>query len=80
VESTHENARVGCEQQCQWEGLPKPIEIHVTSRALDANYGAIEFSVCPAGFWSCFGLILPGYSFLLEWNFLLSVPLHFGTM
>jgi hypothetical protein len=44
-------------------GLPKPLGAHImTPCDLDAEYGAMEFSVCPAGFQDCFGPILSCYS------------------
>jgi hypothetical protein len=44
-------------------GLPKPSGVHIGSpHALDAERGATGFNGCPAGFQSCFGLILPFYT------------------
>jgi hypothetical protein len=55
-------------------GLPKPVGVHImTPQALNARYGATEFSVCSAEFHFCFGLIFPFYphSSFLEWQYVL---------
>jgi hypothetical protein len=50
--------------------LPKCIGDHVLlSSAPGAGCDATGFSVCPAGFWSCFDLIFPCYSCVpFFWN------------
>lgn len=34
----------------------------IPSQTPIASHGASEFSVCSAGYWSCFGLIFPCYA------------------
>jgi hypothetical protein len=64
-------------------GLPKSVGAHITTPcALDARNRGIGFSVCSAGFQSCFGTILPCYFPIPPfWNGnVYCVPIYLGSM
>jgi hypothetical protein len=41
-------------------GCPRSWEL-VSGHHMPARHKSVRFNVCPAGFWSCFGLIPPFY-------------------
>jgi hypothetical protein len=49
--------------------VPKPFCAHLTPCALEAGHGAVGLHVCPAGYCSSFGPLIPYNSVIpLFWN------------
>jgi hypothetical protein len=66
-----------------WAANSKPTGAHVMPpRALDVGHGITGFNVCPAGFRSCLGSILPFYALIpsFENGNVYPVPLYVVRM